>query len=285
MLRTPPLPEHSPDGPIEPEPASLGLVRSARRLLRRKDRLQTGEFLAEGRQAVIEALARPQTVVQLLVSAESVAAHQDLAAIATGAGIRVSSVDAREFGSLTDTVSPQGVLAVCRMTDVPLADALAGAPQLVVLCAQVRDPGNLGTVIRCADAFGADAVVISSDSVDLFNPKTVRASTGSIFHLPISVGVDLSTAVQAAAAAGMQVLGADGGGTDTVLDLADRGDLVRPTLWVMGNEAWGLPPEHAALVDQLVAVPIFGRAESLNLSTAAAVVLYASATAQRRATA
>ena len=151
-----------------------------------------------------------------------------------------------------------------------------------MLCAQVRDPGNLGTVIRCADAFGADAVLISSDSVDLYNPKTVRASTGSLFHLPVTVEVDLAEAVASARAAGLQVLGADGAGRDTVLDLGDRGDLARPTLWVMGNEAWGLPPEHAALVDRLVSVPIFGRAESLNLSTAAAVVLYASATAQRR---
>jgi TrmH family RNA methyltransferase len=153
----------------------------------------------------------------------------------------------------------------------------------VVLCDQVRDPGNLGTVIRCADAFGADAVLVSTDSVDLYNPKTVRASTGSLFHLPVSVGVELADAVDLARQRGLQVFGADGGGQAQLNDLGFSGELAQPTLWVMGNEAWGLAEGHAELLDRLIAVPIFGRAESLNLSTAAAVFLYASATAQRAA--
>ena len=162
-----------------------------------------------------------------------------------------------------------------------VVEALAGSPRLVVLCDQVRDPGNLGTVIRCADAFGADAVLVSRESVDLWNAKTVRASTGSVFHLPVAVEVDLAEAVNRARGAGMAVYGADGGGSDSVEDLARTGQLSRPVLWVMGNEAWGLPPEHIDLVDALVALPMYGQAESLNLSTAAAVFLYATATAQR----
>ena len=150
---------------------------------------------------------------------------------------------------------------------------------LVVICAQVRDPGNAGTVIRCADAFGADAVILSSDSVEVYNPKTVRASVGSLFHLPIVVGVDLAEAIEACRDAGMQIFATDGAsGTD----LTDLGaDLEKPTAWVMGNESWGLPVEHLALADRTVAVPIYGNAESLNLATAAAVCLYASASAQR----
>ena len=154
-------------------------------------------------------------------------------------------------------------------------------PRLVVLCDQVRDPGNLGTVIRCADAFGADAVLVSRDSVDVYNAKTVRATTGSLFHLPLAIGVDLADAVSLARNAGLQVFGADSRAPSHVDDLARSGELAQPTLWVLGNEAWGLQPEHAALLDRLVALPIYGRAESLNLSTAAAVFLYASATAQR----
>ena len=107
-------------------------------------------------------------------------------------------------------VTPQGVVAVCRAMDVPLAEALADDPQLVVICAQIRDPGNAGTVIRCADAFGADAVILSSDSVEVYNPKTVRASVGSIFHLPLVVGVDLAEAIDACRAAGLQVFATDG---------------------------------------------------------------------------
>ena len=172
-------------------------------------------------------------------------------------------------------------MAICRTVDVPLAEALDRSPRLVVVCDQIRDPGNLGTVIRCADAFGADAVLITGDSVDLYNGKTVRASTGSLFHLPITVGADLGEAVDVARAAGLQVLGADGAAADRTIDqLGAAGELTRPTMWVLGNEAWGLPADRAALLDGLVALPMYGRAESLNLSTAAAVFLYASATAQ-----
>jgi TrmH family RNA methyltransferase len=180
-------------------------------------------------------------------------------------------------------VTPQGIVAVCRRVDISLAEALAGSPRLVVLCDRVRDPGNLGTVIRCADAFGADAVLISQDSVDLYNAKAVRASTGSLFHLPLVVDVDLSAAAAQARSRGLQVFGADGGASCTVDDLARSAELARPTMWVLGNEAWGLPPDRAALLDRLVALPMYGRAESLNLSTAAAILLYATASAQRAA--
>jgi TrmH family RNA methyltransferase len=199
---------------------------------------------------------------------------------AARAQVPVAAASAGAVATLSDTVTPQGILAVCRTVDVPLADALAGSPRLVVLCDQVRDPGNLGTVIRCADAFGADAVLISAESVDVYNAKTVRASTGSIFHLPLVVDVDLTEAVALGHEAGMVVLGADGAAEHTIDDLVRSGELAGPILWVLGNEAWGLPAEHLALLDRLVALPMYGRAESLNLSTAAAVILYSTATAQ-----
>jgi TrmH family RNA methyltransferase len=256
------------------------VLRSARRLLRRKDRQTAGEFLVEGRQATAEALVAGDVTRRLLVSEAAVAGQQDLLQAAVDAAIPTATVPARTFGELSNTVTPQGILAICRSVDVPLPQALTTGARLVVLCDQIRDPGNLGTVIRCADAFGADAVLISADSVDVYNPKTVRASTGSIFHLPITVGVDLAETVTTARAAGLVVLGADGAAERTVAELAAAGELALPTLWVFGNEAWGLTAEHAALLDRLVALPIYGRAESLNLSTAAAVLLYASATAQ-----
>ena len=256
-------------------------MRSARRLLRRKDRLAAGEFLAEGRQAVSEALAADEVVRRLLVAEASLDDHQDLLRAATAASIPTGTVSARDVGELTDAVTPQGIVAVCRTIAVSLADALSAGVRLVVFCDQVRDPGNLGTVIRCADAFGADAVLVSTDAVDLYNPKTVRASTGSIFHLPIAVGVDLAEAAAAARGAGLAVFGADGAADTSVDDLRAGGELARPLMWVLGNEAWGLPADHAALLDRLVALPLYGRAESLNLSTAAAVLLYATATAHR----
>jgi RNA methyltransferase, TrmH family len=256
------------------------MLRSARRLLRRKERQLARRFLAEGPQAISEALRRPGTVLELIVADDSVGSHLDLLNTASNTGVRISAAPARAVNELAATVTPQGLVAVCQMVDVSADEALAGNPRLIVLCDQVRDPGNLGTVIRCADAFGADAVLVSRDSVDIYNPKAVRATTGSMFHLPLAIEIDLADAVELAREAGLQVLGADAAGPSTVDDLGRSGELAQPTLWVMGNEAWGLRPEHVTLLDRLVALPIYGRAESLNLSTAAAVFLYASATAQ-----
>ncbi len=197
-------------------------------------------------------------------------------------------VDDRALASLSDSVTPAGVVAVCRFLDVPWPPLVEdgrspvtrpGQPGLVAICADVRDPGNAGTVIRTADAAGADAVVLAGSSVDAYNPKTVRASVGSLFHLPVVVEPDVAAAVAAARASGLTVLAADGDG-ETSLD--DAGDLLgRRTAWLFGNEAWGLLPEVAALADHRIRIPIHGRAESLNLSTAAALCLYASASAHR----
>jgi RNA methyltransferase, TrmH family len=195
-------------------------------------------------------------------------------------GVRVTVVEDRALELLSDSVTPAGVVALCRFIDVALAEALAGA-RLVAICADVRDPGNAGTVIRCADAAGADAVVLAGHSVDLYNPKTLRASVGSAFDLPIAVEPSAEAAVSAAKDAGLTVLAADGAG-EVGLYAAPLAELMTgPTAWLFGNEAWGLPPELAGLADHRVAIPIHGRAESLNLSTAAALCLYESARAQR----
>jgi len=195
-------------------------------------------------------------------------------------GVVARELGGRDLASLTDTVSPQGVVAVCRRVDVGLDEVVRPGARLLVCCVQVRDPGNAGTVVRCADAFGADGVVLSTGSVELTNPKTVRASVGSLFHLPLTVGADLAAVVAAAHAAGLQVLAADGSGDVELSELSRTGGLVAPTLWLFGNEAWGMPPEDRALADRVVRVPLYGAAESLNLATAAAVCLYTTATAQ-----
>ena len=145
----------------------------------------------------------------------------------------------------------------------------------------MRDPGNAGTVIRTADAAGAVGVVLAGNSVDLYNDKTVRASVGSLWHLPISVVEDPAECVRRAQAAGFVVLAADGSGETDLFEAERSGLLDERIAWLFGNEAWGLPDDLAALAEHRVAIPIFGRAESLNLSTAAAVCLYASA--RRRA--
>ncbi len=183
---------------------------------------------------------------------------------------------------LAQTITPQGVLAVCRFVDVRLDQLSAGPPglALAVVLANVRDPGNAGTVLRTADAAGAGGVVFAGSSVDPYNSKCVRASAGSLFHLPVVTGPPVADAVRALRERGLRVLAADGGAGTTLDDLQSAGLLSQPTAWLFGNEAWGLPGDVLDLADDAVAVPIYGRAESLNLAAAAAVCLYASARAQ-----
>ena len=188
-------------------------------------------------------------------------------------------VDDRALESLSDAVTPAGVVAVCQFLDQPLGEVLAPRSSLVAICADVSDPGNAGTVIRCADAAGADGVVLAGQSVDAYNAKTVRASVGSIFHVPVAMAADTEAAVAAAHHAGLLVLAADGAGE---VDLFEADQLLeRRTAWLFGSEAHGLSSELSALADHRVRIPIHGRAESLNLATAAVLCLYASARAQR----
>jgi TrmH family RNA methyltransferase len=258
-----------------------GRVKTARKLTRRATRAEHRLFLAEGPQAVREALALPGCVREVFAAPD---AQPALAATAAAAGVPWLLVDEAALASLTETVSPQGVVAVCRFLDVALSDVLRERPGLLALCADVRDPGNAGTVIRCADAAGAGGVVLTGSSVDPYNGKAVRASVGSLFHLPLALDPRTTDVVAALQADGVTVLAADGAGETDLDDAADEGLLARPTAWLFGNEAWGLPDEIAALADHRVRIPIHGRAESLNLATAAAVCLYASARAQRRPT-
>lgn len=260
-----------------------GRVKNARRLIRRASRAEQGLFLAEGPQAVREALSVPGCVREVFAVASAVEAHPDIRLAAEASERRVDwhVVDAAALASLAETVHPQGLVAVCRFLDVAYDDVLADRPRLLSVCAEVRDPGNAGTVIRCADAAGADGVVLAGSSVDPYNGKAVRASAGSLFHLPISLTGDSAETVRSAQEAGLLVLAADGAGEIDLDEAADTGLLSRPTAWLFGNEARGLPDVLAAAADHRVRIPIHGRAESLNLATAAAVCLYASARAQR----
>jgi RNA methyltransferase, TrmH family len=247
---------------------------AARRLTIRSARRESGRFLAEGPSAVQSALAHPDTVVEVFATAAALARHGWLRTTA----VRVDEVSAAAAAALSETVTPQGVVAVCRRLDVPLADVLAGAPRLVAGLVEPRDPGNVGTILRTADAAGADAVVVCGDAVDVYNGKAVRASAGSLFHVPVVAGIDVADLRDT----GLTTLATSGQG-DTDLDtLVDDGSLAAPTLWLFGTEAHGLPDAALKLADRTVRVPIYGRAESLNLAAAAAVCLYASARAQRR---
>jgi len=249
-------------------------VVAARRLQRRKERDTSGRFLVEGPQAVREARQVEGCVVELFYSADGASRYPELLA-----GVPASPVTDDALAALAETVRPQGLVAVCRQLDVPLS-ALQHA-RLVAVLADIRDPGNAGTVLRTADAAGADAVVFAGDAVDPYNGKAVRASAGSLFHVGVVREPDPGRAVAALRQSGLRVLAAAAGGADDLDDLADAGELAAPTAWLFGSEAHGLPDDLAEAADLRVRVPIHGGAESLNLAAAAAVCLYASARALR----
>lgn len=261
-------------------------VRAVASLARRSARIKRGAFLAEGPQAVREAVHHRPDLVQEVYADESAATGDgpvgELAAQARAAGLPVRLVSARVMTAMCDTQTPQGILAVCAIPPTgPQQVFGAQQPRLVAILAQARDPGNAGSVIRSADAAGADGVLLTEGSVDPFNPKCVRATAGSVFHLPISTGVPMREVVELVRGHGLRVLAADG----TAALSLEEVDLMRPHAWVFGNEAWGLAPEVREHCDAAVRVPIYGQAESLNLAMAATVCLYASAGAQRRAVA
>jgi len=270
-------------------------VKAVAALAKKDVRAETGLFLLEGPQAVREALEYAPELLRELYVTPTAAARYGL----DDAPVDTWFVTEQVLDAMADTVTPQGVVAVCQQFPTSVKDVFpdraaaaadreardasdeqAALPGLVAILEEVRDPGNAGTIIRAADAAGADAVVLTGRSVDPYNPKVVRSTTGSLFHVPVSVGVTLADTIERAKALGYTVLAADVSGDDLPVVRAD-GMLDGPTAWVFGNEARGLTADDLALVDRAVKVPIYGQAESMNLATAASVCLYESAFALR----
>jgi TrmH family RNA methyltransferase len=250
---------------------------AARKLTRRSGRDAAGLFLAEGRQAVAEALADPDGVREVLATEAAADAHRDLLA-ATRVPVRL--ITEKAAAGLSETVTPQGLLAVCQLRDVEWTTLVAQPPSLSVALAELSDPGNAGTVLRTADACGAGAVVFGAGSADPYGGKAVRASAGSLFHVDVVRGASLPDLLPALHDAGVTVLAADGGGEAALDEVAADGRLPGPVLWLFGNEARGVPADLAALADLRVRIPMRGRAESLNLAAAAAICLYTTQLAQ-----
>lgn len=293
-------------------------VRNVAKLAGRSTRLKRGQFLAEGPQAVREALDAHQQraapdgrpiVSEVYVTDGCLERFPEFTTHPAGVAFRLASDEV--ITAMADTVHSQGIVAVCNRIDVDLANVLPKRPRLVAVFCRMQDPGNAGTVLRAADAAGADAVVLTSSSVDIYNPKAVRATAGSIFHLPIVLGQDYGQLTEQLARQRLTLLAADGQGDQDLDVLQDRSarrrlfpdvagptqdvpgpasgggnasvpGLEEPTAWIFGNEAQGLSPAELSSSDYQVAVPVYGAAESLNVATAATLCLYASARAQRR---
>jgi TrmH family RNA methyltransferase len=241
-------------------PKVVAAVRLKKRALREEDRC----FLVEGAQAVTEALTEDGRLLVLFVSDEL----DPLAVRARQAGVPVEQVSDRVMERLTSTVTPQGVVGVAPFVDAGIHD-LAPPGALAVLH-EVRDPGNAGTILRSADAAGAAGVVFAGSSVDAYNPKSVRASAGSIFHVPVVRDVPTEEAVKTLRAKGFAIVAMDMHGDEDLFEA----EIPPSTAFVFGNEAHGLPSEILAAADRRVRVPQAGRAESLNLAAAATVCLF-----------
>jgi RNA methyltransferase, TrmH family len=247
-------------------------VAKAVRLKKRAMREADGLFLVEGVQGVTEALAARGVIQEVFHVGAPTVRLQPLLQAAERQGVPIRPVSSEVMAHLTSTVTPQGVVAVARFVDVPLPKAIEGAECVPVLV-EVRDPGNAGTILRSADASGADAVIFTRSSVDVYNQKTVRASAGSLFHVPVVREADAGEAVAALRGAGFAILAATADGRESVYET----DLTRPIAVLFGNEARGLAAETVARADRTVRVPIAGGAESLNLAAAATLVLFEAA--------
>lgn len=247
-------------------------VSAVAHLAARSGRRRAGLFLVEGPQAVREAVAcAAGDVVDLYVTERAADRWNEIVTTALAADLHVHPVTQEVAERMSRDA--QGVLATLRLRERVLGELDLAALSLVSLCEEVTDPGNAGTIVRAADAAGADAVILTSGSVDVASPKVVRSSAGSLFHLPVVSGVALGDAIAALRSAGLTVLAADAGGS---LDL-ETSPLVRGRVaWVLGNEARGLSPEARELADATVRIPLRGRAESLNVAMAATICLYAS---------
>lgn len=242
-------------------------VRAAASLSRRRERRRTGRHLVEGPRAVAEALAWAHVV--------EVFTTPTLRPATVPAGVPVHEVPEHVVAAIADARTPQGIVAV---VETPWAspEQLRDA-ELVVVVDRLADPGNVGTVIRTADAAGADAVVVTAGSADPHGPKAIRAAVGSTYHLPVVRDVPFVEVAPVLRAAGHQLLGLDAAGTRHVHQLAPSD---APLTLVLGNEAHGL--QEPAALDGSLRVPMASRAESLNAAAAAAVALFAASRALGR---
>jgi TrmH family RNA methyltransferase len=247
-------------------------VQSARRLRRRAERDATGRFLIEGPVAVAEALNSGAQVAEVFATEEAARALT----AAPPADVPVIVVADHVLRSMSDTTTPQGIVAVASIRTHDLHELAADAGMLLLL-ADVRDPGNAGTLVRTAVAAGASGVVFARGSVDPFHPKTVRSAAGALFNVPVVRDATLEEAVDASRAGGLVVVGADAR-TGRAYDVVD---LTRRMTLVLGNEAWGLPPEKKHLLDENVGIPMTGRIESLNVAVAGSILLFEAARQRR----
>ena len=258
---------HSPH--VEAVKALLG----SRGVKERRERLQ---FVIEGPTNVKAALDSTSVNIECIYYTEG-----NLERLGSFSHENLIEVSEQVMKAMADTVTPQGVLALAKLHRSSLGDLAGISKGKFAYFWQVQDPGNAGTVIRAADAFGFDAVIFSDNSVDIFSPKVIRSTAGSIFQIKVIEEVNTAQLKQWAGKIGAPIFATKADG-DSLLQTAAQSALGKPSIWVFGNEARGLPLDVESELDaKAVAIPMSGKAESLNLATAASVVMYAVSNADK----
>ncbi len=253
-------------------------VKAVTKLQQKDARIETGLFLLEGPQGLKELSHFPEIVHEIFVTESAAKRYSDELARLQESKVKIEVVSEKTMEKLSETQTPQGVVAVVHQQHIELNDLIEAKPRLTVILDRVQDPGNAGTILRVADAAGCDGVILSRESVDVYNGKTVRSTAGSLLHVPVAINVELPEAISQLKETGVQVFLADAQG-EKLNELGSE-VLSKPTAWIFGNEAGGVDSSLRPLVDRVVSIPIYGSAESLNLATAAAICLYSSAFAQ-----
>lgn len=254
------------------QPISKSKLSSVRKLLQRKYRTESKKFLVEGARNVAEALASEWTVELMLLRPDVLSdAHgQELLHRAVQKKVPSYQIAEEALAKISDTVHSQGIIAVVqqRLYDMSVFDA-SNLSSIVVALDGIMEPGNMGTVIRTCDWFGVDAILIGKESVEVFNPKVVRSAMGSTFHIPFVADVNLAWALEEL----------KGKGFSLYATVAQEGERIERIQWkqkpiiVFGNEAHGVSRDVMRIADEMLTIPRFGRAESLNVGIACGVVL------------
>ena len=244
------------------------LVKATAELKQKKYRQERQLFLAEGLRTVEEAI-ESNTVIQLFYTAIEDERTRAVLETAAEKGLELYCVSENVMKKISDTDSPQGIVAVCKMQNMKLENLFAKGEMLLVLD-RVGDPGNVGTMLRTADAAGIGGIVLLKGCVDIYAPKTVRSTMGSLFHIPVFAGADEALFIKAAKRAGYELLVTTLEGADNLYKADLRGRIA----FVMGNEANGVTSTLLQEADKRVYIPMQGRAESLNVAIAAGVVMF-----------
>ena len=237
-----------------------------------KGRKTANEFLAEGPQAVEAATKSKRFKITQLYVTEA-ALDQFSKLLATDPIV----VSEKVMAAMSSVENAQGILATCAKDALSDLNKLTATSNLLIYCHEINDPGNLGTIIRSAHALGAQGLILSPGSVDPFAPKVVRASAGSLWHLPFIVNVEFEELMKSAQEVEMKSIAMTGSGKSTLKDFIKV--LPKKSVFVFGNEAHGLPTEISKNCDHQVRIPMKAGVESLNLATSAALAIYAASNA------